>query len=299
MNFNDFKWSINDNGTLISRWMDNGLVFCVSTINCPGKTVRRRCKRPRITNKNKAHVKAIWGDNGVVEITILCLIDNYNHWMGGVDLADQRIAYYHLNCRCLRNWIPMFIQILSLIRNNLYIMYREHFKKEAVSHKKFAWEMIHALMGSAHKYYLNEPTDISPFPHSGGSSISSSAASSTSVYTTPPVAQRNLAFQTPTPPTPSRKRYRVCPTDDKKTALAPFHKRLDAPKVMHHRVKKVKDAKTPGGRSSCVYCAIEYALDKQKGKKVTFDKAVKRTDMVCEYCNEPLCKAHFEPFHQA
>ena len=68
---------------------------------------------------------------------------------------------------------------------------------------------------------------------------------------------------------------------------------------MHHRVKKVKDAEKPGGRSSCVYCAIEYALDKQKGKKVTFDKAVKRTDMVCEYCNEPLCKAHFEPFHQA
>lgn len=71
--FNDFIYTIDEHGTLVARWMDNGLVF---------------------------------------------LIDDYNHWMGGVDISDQRIAYYHPNLRCLRNWIPIFIQIVSIIRSN-------------------------------------------------------------------------------------------------------------------------------------------------------------------------------------
>ena len=24
------------------------------------------------------------------------LVDEYNHWMGGVDIVDQRIVYYHV-----------------------------------------------------------------------------------------------------------------------------------------------------------------------------------------------------------
>ena len=88
-------------------------------------------------------------------------------------------------------------------------------------------------------------------------------------------------------------------TDDKKTRLAQYYKRLHAPKVLHHRVKRVKDAEKPGGRFLCVHCAIEYALKKRKGEKVTIDSAVKRTDIICGYCIEPLCKAHFKPFHQA
>ena len=31
-NFNDFFWSVDEHGTLIARWVDNGLMFCVTPL---------------------------------------------------------------------------------------------------------------------------------------------------------------------------------------------------------------------------------------------------------------------------
>eukprot|EP00957_Ditylum_brightwellii_P028289 2137275-Ditylum_brightwellii.AAC.1 len=84
--FNDFYWCVDEFGTLLGRWMDTGM--------------------------------AIWGNCRKKEIFIPWLIDNYNHWMGGVDLADQRIPYYHPDICSLWNWIPIFLQILSIMCNN-------------------------------------------------------------------------------------------------------------------------------------------------------------------------------------
>ena len=90
-NFNDFFWSVDEHGTLVARWVDNGLVFCVSTLHKINNTVKRLRKRPRKTINNRRHVDKIWGDEGTKEIYIPTLIDDYNHWMGGVDVADQQI----------------------------------------------------------------------------------------------------------------------------------------------------------------------------------------------------------------
>ena len=128
-NFNDFFWTVDPYGTLVARWMDNGMVFCVSTVHKAGQIIERCRRRPRKTLKNKAHVDRIWGQQGKVDIWIPKLIDDYNHWMGGVDLCDQHISYYHPNIRCRRNWVPMFIQMLSIIRSNSYIVHKSFFKK--------------------------------------------------------------------------------------------------------------------------------------------------------------------------
>ena len=53
LKFNHFHWSIDEFGTLIARWMDNGLVFCVSTVHIPGKTIKRKRNSPRVTSNNK------------------------------------------------------------------------------------------------------------------------------------------------------------------------------------------------------------------------------------------------------
>ncbi len=95
-------------GTLVACWMDNRMVFCVSTVHRIGQTIKRCIRKPRVTPKNKAHVDKVWGDKGKMHIEIPRLIDDYNHWMGGVDLSDQHISYYHPNLRCRRNWIPIF-----------------------------------------------------------------------------------------------------------------------------------------------------------------------------------------------
>ena len=74
--------------------------------------------------------------------------------MGGVDLCDQRIVYYHPDLRCQRNWVPMFLQIMSIIRKNAFIVYKENFKKDAKSHKEFTLDMIDALMLDARNNFI-------------------------------------------------------------------------------------------------------------------------------------------------
>ena len=110
---------------------------------------RRECrtmeKKPRKTPKNEKHVDLVWGNNGRQKIKIPTVIDDYNHWMGGVDLADQRISYYHPNLRSYRNWIPMFLQIISLVRNNSYLVYRANTEKP-MSYKEFTLNMVETLL---------------------------------------------------------------------------------------------------------------------------------------------------------
>ena len=53
-NFNDFYWTIDENGTLVGRWMDNGLVCVVSTVHKINTVVKRLRKRSRKTKKQKA-----------------------------------------------------------------------------------------------------------------------------------------------------------------------------------------------------------------------------------------------------
>ena len=148
--FNDFFYTYDDHGTLIARWMDNGLVFLVSTIHSIGSIIQRNRRRPRITQNNKAHVSKVWGAAGVMKVYIPLLVDHYNHWMGGVDLSDQRIVYYMPDLRCVRNWIPLFIQLLSMIRNNSYLVHSDYHKNRAMRHKEFLYAMIEALLTKAH-----------------------------------------------------------------------------------------------------------------------------------------------------
>ena len=138
-NFNDFFYTVDEFGTMCARWMDNGLVFCVSTLHKIGNEIKRKRKRPRVTQNNRNHVKEIWGDKGATDIKIPTLIDDYNHWMGGVDVADQQISYYHPSkLVCYRNWIPIFIQLLSIIRNNAYIVHCSNMEKDTLTHKEFS-----------------------------------------------------------------------------------------------------------------------------------------------------------------
>ena len=58
-NFNNFFWSVDEHGTLIARWVDNGLVFCVTTLHKINNTVKKLRNRPRKTINNIRHVDKI------------------------------------------------------------------------------------------------------------------------------------------------------------------------------------------------------------------------------------------------
>ena len=145
-NFNDFTYLVDEEGTLVARWMDNGLFLMVSTMHKPGTVTKVFRRRPRKTVKNRRHVEEVWGNESRCWIYIPQVVDDYNKGMGGVDITDQRIAYYAPDIRCRRNWLPMFLQMLSMIRNNSYVVHESILKDKASSHKTFILDMIRALL---------------------------------------------------------------------------------------------------------------------------------------------------------
>jgi hypothetical protein len=134
------------------RWVDNNVVTMVSNVHHGNEVVKRNRKKPRQNQTNRNHLQTVWGNEAVRNITIPKVIDDYNHWMNGVDKADQLISYFRPNLRCRRTWMPMFFHGLDIIRVNSYIACRElgwksarrqHIKKQ---HKEYTKEFIQALM---------------------------------------------------------------------------------------------------------------------------------------------------------
>ena len=70
-----------------------------------------------------------------------------------------------------------------------------------------------------------------------------------------------------------------------------FPLRKDLPLTLH---KQVSDGS--GTRERCVYCSWLYN-QAHKDKRGDWSKAVRRTSMVCYYCNTFLCVDHFDIFH--
>ena len=256
--------------------MDNGLVFCVTTIHRVGTIAKSIRRRPRITQNNKGHVQEVWGDDGKKAIYIPRLINDYNHWMGGVDIADQRISYYQSDLRCRRNWIPMFIQLLAIIRSNSYIVHRSVKKDKALSHKKFTLEMIESLMNTAQHHYINPRSTPKSSPES----------STEKKRSLPPLTPRQFA--------------RTKKNSTMESLLVKYPHRKYLPRVAHQRIQS--EGKKSG---SCVWCAQLYCIKRTEGVEVNWQKMVKRTTMVCGYCcsfeNENkvcfLCEDHFDVFH--
>lgn len=56
----------------------------------------RKRRRPKITSTNGRKIRGIWGDQPTKILPIPTFIDDYNHNMGGVDIADQLRSYYDL-----------------------------------------------------------------------------------------------------------------------------------------------------------------------------------------------------------
>ena len=94
---------LNDkNNYKIFRWIDNNIVKMVSTVHtgCEGEQVEANRRRPRINPINKNNVAHVWGNQHRRNIFIPVIINDYNHWMNGVDIADQLIANYRPKLGC-------------------------------------------------------------------------------------------------------------------------------------------------------------------------------------------------------
>ena len=138
----------------------------VSNIHTGDSTeqVLRNRRKPRLNEFNRKHVRLIWGDQHRKQLEIPKIINDYNHWMLGVDVVNQLIAYYRPKIRCRRTWVPIFLHCLDILRVNLYVLYKEtSFNHPDVNndtirdHKHFLIEFVNSLIRRGNAETMCQP----------------------------------------------------------------------------------------------------------------------------------------------
>jgi len=128
-------------------WMDNGPVTMLSTIhqiNGDENRIERIRRRPRETSTNANKVRAIFGSLSKKSLPIPIVIDDYNHFMGGVDIADQLRGYYSTQLSVRRTWMPLFFWLLDTAIINSYLIFKK--KDVNIKHKDFRLELVWDLI---------------------------------------------------------------------------------------------------------------------------------------------------------
>ena len=72
--------------------MDNNIVRMLTTVHPWNKVTHSLWGKPQKTSTNAALGRKAFGNRNRAAFFISTAIDDYNHYMGGVDIADQRRA---------------------------------------------------------------------------------------------------------------------------------------------------------------------------------------------------------------
>ena len=87
--------SLSDDGKVMQyAWKDQNVVLFMSTVSNNQETVKRLRRRPAKSATNARTSRAVFGEMTTKELDIPKFIDMYNHYMNGVDNADQLRCYY-------------------------------------------------------------------------------------------------------------------------------------------------------------------------------------------------------------
>ena len=57
-------------------------------------------------------------------LSISVYIDYYNHFIGGVDIADQLRTVYYTQIPSVHNWHPYFYYFLNVAIYNSYLLWK-------------------------------------------------------------------------------------------------------------------------------------------------------------------------------
>lgn len=59
-----------------------------------GEDIEQTRRQPRLNKTNKNNVVDVWGKEYKKKISITVIINDYNYWMNGVDVADELNSNY-------------------------------------------------------------------------------------------------------------------------------------------------------------------------------------------------------------
>ncbi|PVH67788.1 hypothetical protein DL98DRAFT_523135, partial [Cadophora sp. DSE1049] len=116
--------------TFCLAWQDNNIVLAFTKIR----------KRPAKTLTNGRIVRQIFGEDYTKELYIPRFIDDYNYYIGGVDLANQFREAYETHRTTQRNW--------------LYLLYTN--TKRLLNHLQFKTKLYCTLLAYSTKVQLTQ-----------------------------------------------------------------------------------------------------------------------------------------------
>lgn len=139
-------------GVLISLWQDNAVVKFATTIHQGTEWVVQERKKPWDSSSSASIVKApfeVFHMHGTSKPThkgrknqeyvhvrplpIPKMVDDYNHFMNGVDIADHLRAMFTTEQQTSRTWMPLFYYLLDTAICNAYIL-SKHYRKSKLSY---------------------------------------------------------------------------------------------------------------------------------------------------------------------
>jgi hypothetical protein len=85
----------------------------LSSIYSPYSYITTKRKRLATTSINTAIARAPFSDDVEKEQLIPTAIDDYNHYIGGVDIANQFRSNYEIQRKSMRNWFPLLFFFLD------------------------------------------------------------------------------------------------------------------------------------------------------------------------------------------
>jgi hypothetical protein len=92
---------------LCLAWQDNNIVLGLSTLHSADSFVPCQRRRPGKTSTNGVIARKVFSKEVTKELEIPIFINDYNHYINGVDLANQYRSSYEIHLKGYRNWLPL------------------------------------------------------------------------------------------------------------------------------------------------------------------------------------------------
>lgn len=279
--WNTISGIISESGCVLALiWQDKTLVRFLTTAHKatpePENFVYRERRRPHITEANRSLIKEGWGSDPVRRLSLPRFSVDYNDFMGGVDIADQRRSYYSTQLRVCRNWLPIFFWLLDTTIINSHLIARQaiphpprsamYFHHHSYFRTRLAWNLVLSGFQTINPSFARQlQTEINP--HARG---------------------RHCPGATPLGNTTEARRagyvgknYNLPPT----------------------RFTPGSHSLQPMEKRSSPYCIFCRYLSKSPARATLFNYGpkgkIRRTSFQCSFCKAPLCREFcFDMYHK-
>ena len=110
----------------------------MTTVATGKELILRERRRPAITATNVRTSRAVFGEDVTKELWIPQFINAYNHFINGVDLANQLRSYFNTQKTHRKTWKPLWHFLLDIAIINAFIVYASNPQQPWGSHRKNA-----------------------------------------------------------------------------------------------------------------------------------------------------------------